>query len=40
MEFMLRWWDELDDTVIASRRLLADALAELGSAVLAPFRRD
>jgi hypothetical protein len=31
MEFMLRWWDELDDTLAAYRRLLADALEEFGS---------
>jgi hypothetical protein len=40
MEFMLRWWDEFDDTVDASRRVLADALAELGSIFRSRFNRD
>ncbi len=39
MEFMLRWWDEFDDTVDASRHLLADALAELGSILRERFAR-
>jgi hypothetical protein len=40
MECMLRWWDNLDDAVNASRQLLVDALTEFGSAVLHPFRGE
>ena len=32
MEFLLRWWDEFDDTVAASRELIGQALSEIGSA--------
>ena len=32
MEFLLRWWDEFDDTVAAWRELIAQALGEIGSA--------
>jgi len=33
MEFLLRWWDEFDDTVDASRELVRQALSEIGSAM-------
>jgi hypothetical protein len=51
MEFLLRWWDELDDSVATSRQVLAMTLDEFGSVIvplagaclsllLAPIRFD
>ncbi|MGB8327889.1 MAG: hypothetical protein WCE48_09965 [Steroidobacteraceae bacterium] len=33
MEFLLRWWDELDDSIATSRYIVAVTFDELGSSV-------
>jgi ABC-type sulfate transport system permease component len=36
MEFLLLWWDDLDDLTHACRHLAASALSEVASSVSAP----
>jgi hypothetical protein len=37
MEFLLLWWDDLDDLAHACRHLATSAISEVGTAVSAPF---
>jgi hypothetical protein len=37
MEFLLLWWDDLDDLTHACRHLATSAASEVAEAVSAPF---
>ena len=37
MEFLLLWWDDLDDLTHACRHLATSAISEVAEAVSAPF---
>ena len=37
MEFLLLWWDNLDDLTHACRHLATSAVSELAEAATAPF---